>query len=45
MPRVIYLGECMIGLGERPDRRLSRGFRGDTLNTAVYLARLRTTVE
>jgi Entner-Doudoroff aldolase len=23
----------------------SRGFRGDTLNTAVYLARLRTTVE
>jgi 2-dehydro-3-deoxygluconokinase len=45
MPRVICLGECMIELRERPDGLLSRGFGGDTLNTAVYLARLGTAVE
>ncbi|CAH2604080.1 2-dehydro-3-deoxygluconokinase [Rhodovastum atsumiense] len=38
--RVASLGECMIELVERPDRTLTRGFGGDTLNTAVYLARL-----
>jgi 2-dehydro-3-deoxygluconokinase len=38
--RVACLGECMIELVERPDRTLTRGFGGDTLNTAVYLARL-----
>lgn len=37
---VACLGECMIELVERPDGLLSRGFGGDTLNTAVYLARL-----
>ena len=36
--RVACLGECMIELRERPDGLLSRGFGGDTLNTAVYLA-------
>jgi 2-dehydro-3-deoxygluconokinase len=35
----------MIELRERPDGLLSRGFGGDTLNTAVYLARLGTAVE
>jgi 2-dehydro-3-deoxygluconokinase len=45
MPRVICVGECMIELRERPDGLLSRGFGGDTLNTAVYLARLGTAVE
>jgi 2-dehydro-3-deoxygluconokinase len=37
---VACLGECMIELIERPDGLLSRGYGGDTLNTAVYLARL-----
>ena len=39
-PRVACLGECMIELRTRPDGLLVRGFGGDTLNTAVYLARL-----
>ncbi|TPG52387.1 sugar kinase [Roseomonas nepalensis] len=39
-PRVACLGECMIELRERPDGLLARAFGGDTLNTAVYLARL-----
>jgi 2-dehydro-3-deoxygluconokinase len=34
------IGECMIELSEHPDGRITRGFGGDTLNTAVYLARL-----
>lgn len=38
--RVVCVGECMIELRERPDGLLSQGFGGDTLNTAVYLARL-----
>ena len=40
MSRVASLGECMIELVERPDGTLTRGFGGDTLNTALYLARL-----
>jgi 2-dehydro-3-deoxygluconokinase len=40
MGRVACLGECMIELVEQPDGRLTRGFGGDTLNTALYLARL-----
>ncbi|HEY8613067.1 MAG TPA: sugar kinase, partial [Roseomonas sp.] len=40
--RVACIGECMIELRERPDGLLSRGFGGDTLNTAVYLARVGT---
>lgn len=39
-PRVICLGECMIELSERPDGTLTRRFGGDTLDTALYLARL-----
>lgn len=38
--RVACLGECMIELRTRPDGALTRGFGGDTLNTAIYLARL-----
>jgi 2-dehydro-3-deoxygluconokinase len=34
------IGECMIELSEHPDGRITRAFGGDTLNTAVYLARL-----
>ena len=45
MTRVLALGECMIELRERPDGLLSRGFGGDTLNTALYLARLGVTVD
>ncbi|WP_213741745.1 sugar kinase [Bradyrhizobium sp. dw_411] len=37
---VACLGECMVELVERPDGLLARGYGGDTLNTAVYLARL-----
>ncbi|HYD32040.1 MAG TPA: sugar kinase [Azospirillaceae bacterium] len=43
--RVAALGECMIELFRRPDGSLTMGFGGDTLNTAVYLARLGTSVD
>jgi 2-dehydro-3-deoxygluconokinase len=42
---IVCLGECMIELSERPDGMLSRAFGGDTLNTAVYLARLGARVD
>ena len=40
--RIASIGECMIELSEAPElgrHVLRRGFAGDTLNTAVYLAR------
>ena len=40
MARVACIGECMIELRQAPGGLFSRGFGGDTLNTAVYLARL-----
>lgn len=44
MARVACIGECMIELrqaqGNQGAGLYSRGFGGDTLNTAVYLARL-----
>ncbi len=43
--RVAALGECMIEMFRRPDGSLTMGFGGDTLNTAVYLARLGTPVD
>lgn len=43
--RVACVGECMVELSERPDGSLVRGFGGDTLNTALYLARLGVTVD
>ena len=43
--RVACFGECMLELRARPDGLLSRGYGGDTLNTAVYLARLGVIVE
>lgn len=43
--RVACIGECMVELREQPDGRLRRGFGGDTLNTAVYLARLGVAVD
>ncbi len=43
--RVACIGECMVELREMPDGRLRRSHGGDTLNTAVYLARLGVPVE
>ncbi len=40
MTRVACIGECMIELKQAPDGAYLRGYGGDTLNTAVYLARL-----
>jgi len=45
LTRVASIGECMVELVERADGRLTRGFGGDTLNTAVYLARLGAKVD
>ncbi|WP_028115959.1 sugar kinase [Ferrimonas senticii] len=38
--RVALIGECMIELSQAESGLLRQGFGGDTLNTAVYLARL-----
>ncbi len=43
--RIACIGESMIELREQPDGRLTRGFGGDTLNTAIYLARLGAAVD
>src|SRR5438105_12083548 len=40
MSRVACIGECMIEFRQADDGFYSRGYGGDTLNTAVYLARL-----
>jgi 2-dehydro-3-deoxygluconokinase len=40
MAKVASIGECMIELRHRGERDLELGFGGDTLNFAVYLARL-----
>ncbi|MGE0117474.1 MAG: sugar kinase [Dongiaceae bacterium] len=40
MTRVAAIGECMIELRHADAATLKLGFGGDTLNTAVYLARL-----
>ena len=40
MTRVACIGECMIELKQAGNGLFSRGYGGDTLNTAVYLARL-----
>ena len=45
MIRVACIGECMIELRELPNGHLSRSYGGDTLNTAVYLARLGVPVD
>lgn len=39
------IGECMVELSPRPGGLFGLGFGGDTLNTAVYLARLGVDVE
>lgn len=45
MTRVACIGECMIELKQAQDGFYSRAFGGDTLNTAVYLARLGADVD
>jgi len=40
MAKVACIGECMIELRQAQGGLYSRGFGGDTLNTAVYLSRL-----
>src|SRR5882757_1260567 len=40
MTRVACIGECMIELKQAGSGLFSRSYGGDTLNTAVYLARL-----
>jgi 2-dehydro-3-deoxygluconokinase len=45
MTKVASIGECMIELKQAGGGLFSRGFGGDTLNTAVYLARLRVDVD
>jgi 2-dehydro-3-deoxygluconokinase len=45
MTRVASIGECMIELKQAGAGLYSRGFGGDTLNTAVYLARLGVAVD
>src|SRR6201993_4198579 len=45
MTGVACIGECMIELKQTGAGLYSRGFGGDTLNTAVYLARLGVAVD
>ncbi len=45
MARVAAIGECMLELSPRPGGLFALGFGGDTLNTAVYLARLGVAVD
>ena len=40
MIRIASIGECMIELRHRSETELELSYGGDTLNTAVYLARL-----
>lgn len=39
-PRIALIGECMIELQQHANGSLQQSFGGDTLNTAVYMARL-----
>lgn len=45
MTTVACIGECMIELAQGAGGDLMRGYGGDTLNTAIYLARLGTGVD
>jgi 2-dehydro-3-deoxygluconokinase len=45
MSGVACIGECMIELREAAGGLYARGYGGDTLNTAIYLARLGMTVD
>ena len=45
MNRVACIGECMIELSEHAGGNLTRSYGGDTLNTALYMARLGAPVD
>ena len=45
MTRVACIGECMIELKQAEGGLYARGYGGDTLNTAIYLARLGADVD
>jgi 2-dehydro-3-deoxygluconokinase len=45
MTRVACIGECMIELKQAGGGLYSRGYGGDTLNTAIYLTRLGAEVD
>lgn len=45
MTTVACIGECMIELSQGAGGQLTRSYGGDTLNTAVYLARLGMSVD
>lgn len=45
MTTVACIGECMIELSQGGGGELARNYGGDTLNTAVYLARLGVSVD
>lgn len=38
--KIALIGECMVELSQQPDGNYSAAYGGDTLNTAIYLARL-----
>ena len=38
--KIVSIGECMIELTQASAGRLACGYGGDTLNTAIYMARL-----
>jgi 2-dehydro-3-deoxygluconokinase len=38
--RIVSIGECMIEMADRGDGAMTMAYAGDTLNTAVYLARI-----
>ena len=43
--KVVAIGECMVEFSPRPEGGYGRSFGGDTLNFAVYLARLGIAVD
>jgi 2-dehydro-3-deoxygluconokinase len=43
--KIACIGECMIELAQAVAGQLVRGYGGDTLNTAIYLARLGASVD
>lgn len=45
MTKTACIGECMIELKQAPGGLFARGYGGDTLNTAIYLARLGADVD
>jgi 2-dehydro-3-deoxygluconokinase len=45
MTKVACIGECMIELKQAERGLYARGYGGDTLNTAIYLARLGSDVD